>query len=357
MEQTSAFSDPDILPDILSPENLSSSSFIHSSGGFDDFFASLLPFPPLEASDYEIPPRPHKYSTSGDNDLLDSNDAGTFHIPDDAFSVDENGFLNFSDSPNFHISDDAFSMADKALSELPTLSKPRSPPESRSSTTSDGHSLKSFQGFQGFGESDLPCSCLIRALGLLKQLFPNTSTACTCLKKQGFDNITSQLPNIQSIVAENKETIEAISTMLQCPCSKDGYLLAIMSIIVFKVLGWYAAAARKTPVTDESPSPIKSPSSHSEQVLQCPTVVGSYYIDGEDQGRMAAQLVLSELHRVQRLVNLLSKRLKGADEEDKLSNGEITSPFPATMLNQLETDLRKRLRGLSLEIVDTLRQG
>jgi hypothetical protein len=169
------------------------------------------------------------------------------------------------------------------------------------------------------------------------------------------------------VIAENEQTIEAISSMLQCPCSQDGYLLTIMSLIVFKALGWYAAAARETPealVTDDGQSSSKSPpghhghpSCHSEQVLQFPVVVGSYHIDGEDQGRMAAQLVLSELYRVQRLVNQLSKRLKAADGQDIGCDGDNTSPFSATMLNQLEADLRKRLRALSLEIVEMLRRG
>ena len=46
-----------------------------------------------------------------------------------------------------------------------------------------------------------------------------------------------------------------------------------------------------------------------------------------------------------------------ADGKDTPSDGESTSPFSAIMLDQLEADLRKRLRALSLEIVDMLRRG
>ena len=151
-----------------------------------------------------------------------------------------------------------------------------------------------------------------------------------------------------------------------------------MSLIVFKVLGWYAAAARETPMgADGNASPNqplpgrrRQNSYNCEEVLQYPTVVGSYCIGGDDQGRMAAQLVLSELHRVQRLVNQLSMRLKSqgmrngagspsssSDSQDSVSDGESALPFSATMLDQLEVDLRKRLRTLSLEIVEMLRRG
>lgn len=166
--------------------------------------------------------------------------------------------------------------------------------------------------------------------------------------------------------------------MLQCPCLQDGYLLAIISIIVFKVVDWYAAAARETPVTDDGQRPSKPYPDRqrdtlctSEQVLQIPTVVGSDYVDGEDQSRMAAQLILGELHRVQRLVNVLSQRLKShgtrheavsttnnaAGGQDTPLSGESTRDLSATMMDQFEADLRKRLRVLSLEIVNTLRRG
>lgn len=108
--------------------------------------------------------------------------------------------------------------------------------------------------------------------------------------------------------------------------------------------------------------------SYSEQVLQDAAVVGSYCLDGEDSARMAAQLVLSELHRVQRLVNQLSAKLKiqvarNSGVEAKGSNAsfdspdsELTLPFSTEMLSRLEIDLRRRLKALSLEIVEGLKR-
>lgn len=251
------------------------------------------------------------------------------------------------------VPDDAFLAMDEMVSKPSNLSKPLLLLSNRNSTSSDDQSI---QGFH----LDSSCCCLLHALGLMKQLFPNASTACMRSKKQEFEN--SLLPTMQSVIAENEEIIEAIGNMLQCPCSQDTYLLAIMSLIIFKVLDWYAAAARETPMVDDSQSQGKSHhrgslSHHSEQVLQFPTIVGSYCIDGENQGRIAAQLVLSELHRVKRLVNLLSSRLKNIISEQTLDEEGITSPFSATMLLQLEADLCKRLRALSLEIVSMLRRG
>ena len=336
----------DIFPNLLSPVDPSlSSALTNLSTDFDDLFASPISVPVPETSDSDMLGQSQLYSSSKSG--FDSNGAAALLISDDMFSVFE-----------------------EAVSEPPNLSKPRSPPNSRASPTSDA------QSYQGFPASDSPCCCLIRALGLLKQLFPNTSTACTSSNKQGYENTTRQLPTIQTVIVENEQTIQAINNMLQCPCSQDGYLLAIMSLIIFKVLDWYAAAARETPVVDEGgQSPTKSHhsqhfSDRSEHVLQYPTVVGSFCLDDEYSGRMAAQLVLSELHRVQRLMNQLSQKLKAhgttngavgmpnsaVDGQISLWDGEITSTFSAKTLDQLEADLRKHLRTLSLEIVGMLRR-
>ncbi|KAL8718838.1 MAG: hypothetical protein Q9225_004083 [Loekoesia sp. 1 TL-2023] len=322
---------PEIWPSLLSPENTASTSPIS--------------FPEPDFSDLDILTQP----------FIDTEDA-------------DKGSLDFNGSAALFNFEDGFSIIDETASSFPILSKPLSLPTKRDSTSSDAQSFQDVL-------SDSPCCCLVRALGLFKQLFPNASTTCSRLKEQGYENATSQTPTIQSVVVENEQTIEAISKMLQCSCSQDGYLLAITSLIVFKVLGWYAAAAHETRVTNEGQDPSESHASfrrdssvNPEQVLHCPTVVGGYRIDGEDQGRMAAQLVLSELHRVQRLVNLLSQRLKGHGVRsgavglskkaiDGQSDGQRTPPFSATMLDHLEADLRKRLRALTMEIVDMLRRG
>ncbi|KAK0644833.1 Monodictyphenone cluster transcription factor [Lasiodiplodia hormozganensis] len=154
--------------------------------------------------------------------------------------------------------------------------------------------------------------------------------------------------------------------MLECTCSEDGYLLSIMSLIVLKVLGWYAAAARREARSDESRSLQKH---HMEGLLQGPgaVVVGGSSDGEDDHRRIAAQTVLSELHRVQRLINALSQRLKGLRQRnggraqqqhaDAGTDGHGGAfAFPTTMLDQFEVDLRKRLRDLSTGIVDMLRQ-
>ncbi|KUJ13610.1 uncharacterized protein LY89DRAFT_754499 [Mollisia scopiformis] len=345
--QTTTSNSSDNFSTLFSPVDSFLSSVLTSlSTGFDDFSNTSV-FP--ESSDFDMLNQSNFYLGDGNN----SSKSGT----------DSVGFLNAQVN---------YSIFDEPVSELSNLSQPQSPPSSHGSSTSD------LQGNHTVHTSaDSPCFCLIRGLGLMKQLSPIAPAAQTISTGEGNQTTTSQTPTVQTVIAENEQIVEAVGNMLQCQCAQDGYLLTIMALIVFKVLGWYAAAARGTSASeDDNRSPTKpphsrKPSCHAEQVLQDPTVVGDYCLDGEDLGRMAAQLVLNELHRVQRVVNQLSDKLKayggevrGMDtvksgtegRQNFLSDSETNSPFSVLMLDQLETDIRKRLTALSLNIIDMLRR-
>jgi hypothetical protein len=173
-------------------------------------------------------------------------------------------------------------------------------------------------------------SCLLRALELLKQHSPSS-----CQEKG------SNIPTLTAVIAQNGATIEAVGAMLECSCSKDGYQLVVMSLIVFKVLAWYAAAARQ-----ES----NNHTSHQSKPLD---KSGSNRGD-EDAMRTAAQLVLIESHRVRRLIEQASTKLKAKAEAEE-SDNEDALPFSSAMYGQLDSALMTQLRSLSLDMIDRLK--
>ncbi|KAJ5383051.1 Aflatoxin biosynthesis regulatory protein [Penicillium concentricum] len=206
---------------------------------------------------------------------------------------------------------------EEEYSSLPIDSLPTTHPNSRDSTngktTPDNSS----------------CSCLVKALDLFRQLLPPDSATCTQTHSPSRD----QGLTTESIVATNARTVDAITHMLHCLCAHDGFLLVMVFMAAFKVMNWYAAAARGL----------------SSDPQRDVAFAGSLT---EDPCRLTAQSVLSELHRVQKLVNALSAKLKRYQPEESTGDG----PFSSTVLHQLELDLRQRLRALSLEIVDILRR-
>jgi hypothetical protein len=158
----------------------------------------------------------------------------------------------------------------------------------------------------------------------------------------------------RAILAKNKQSIETINQMLACgPCTGDSFLLAVSSMVVLKVLERYAAVARgQQPQRDDRPQPLE---------------------------RRSAQTVLRELHRVQRVVNQLSPKLKapgdgggglglGVDLDFWGQTGSqmrmagtrrnsTPTSFSMDTLDRLEKDVRKSLSSLSSGIIEVLRQA
>ncbi|KAL9066488.1 MAG: hypothetical protein Q9161_007551 [Pseudevernia consocians] len=309
----------DMLQDFFGPMNQTLSPTSTDMGtDLDDFFSSPISFP---------------------TEMSDVNIFGTAEFSSESLS-------------------DAFPEFEDVVSELFAQSIPSSTPKNLTSPDKEVHN------YQEVHAAESPCSCLVQALVFMRQLFPSSSNACMTSLAHGLIQATA-IPTIQAVIARNETTIEAVSSMLKCSCSQDGYLLAVMSLIIFKMLGWYAAVARKTSGL-EGPQACRSRQSTPEQVLQNPTVVGRYCLDGADSPRMAAQLVLSELHRVQRLVDQLSSKLKmqaskkgrgEAETPESLDlENEMTLPLSAVMYDQLDVDLKKRLKALSWEMIDRLRR-
>ncbi|KFY04764.1 hypothetical protein O988_00529 [Pseudogymnoascus sp. VKM F-3808] len=252
-----------------------------------------------------------------------------------------------------------------------------------SSHLSKAHSLST--GRTSMAEiTDTQCGCLAQALDLLKKL----SSASSSSRVTFFSPDGGEAPRItdpgstQTVILENKQSMEAISHKLACcSCADDRFLLTILSMIILKVLERYAAVIQTQPhkagknegeVEVAARIPISVISSGDDWMWAPSHAYNELHADC-GSGRVAAQLVLSELHRVQRLVNQLSPKLKGPKERENQnmapnlrywgraratadSDRMAVTPILASTLDQMERDVRKSLSTLSAEIINGLRQ-
>lgn len=379
-EQHSLHPSQDLWSSVLSPP---------ASTGSDNGFSSLMPmgndfnqmFSPglLSTPDCEVPPG----QQSSSNDCMPVDNLGDFLSDRDQFLSNDCSAGLSSSISDFNSILDSSDMEEPPPLHQTTLSV--TPPVSNSNEMSSSeHGLfwnqeLSASGMPGFEavSSKQHSGCLTIALEFLMGLFVTAPTACM---QPGMQSRTSKPPTIESVISKNKETIEAISNMMDCPCTQDDYIVTVLSLIVLKVMAWYSAAASVKSTPDDAMSwsdPFNDhlkrerQSSFGEQVLHQPQTT-----EDNDYSRKAAQLVLSELHRVQRLINLLSKRLevirlRNGDSSNSSSGSKASSvsgssdptslPKRASTLSgstfsQLETDLRKRLRSVSSDTLDILRQ-
>jgi hypothetical protein len=224
--------------------------------------------------------------------------------------------------------------------------------------------------------------CLAICLETMMRLFPNASVDCA---RPGSQEGPRKPSTVESVIADNKQTIDRIQTVLECRCAQDEYMVTLSSLVVFRVMGWYVAVARDRS-SAAAPDGCCDAGLHSqaapfgESVLHMPAVIGGYCLHGHNQSRMAAQLVLSELHRVRRLVTLVAHRLEAlrrrpsspvsledsspsssivldSGDSSLLLSGMGTSPLSSTTLAHLEEDMRKRLRAVSTETIEILRRA
>lgn len=255
------------------------------------------------------------------------------------------------------------------------------------------------------------CGCLEEALALLRILSSSSTGSSLSSGLSSRGTVLGAPPEPgnnrpqDAVLRENQQAIDAITGMLaSCPaCAADTFFLTVVSMVVLKILARYAAAARMPPSAQH---PYAAGALTTAKASSANRLVSSILLRGQDQAqagalaarrgddggreRTAAQLVLGELHRVQRLVNQLSPRLKrnsslGSDV-DLLGrrgggggvvrgpaawrgavdvtwaglgvfSGETESTcFSDNTLDQIERDVRCSLAALSAEIIKRLRQ-
>lgn len=208
--------------------------------------------------------------------------------------------------------------------------------------------------------------CLKTALQLMAQLSCSDYTLCASPASIGSECSWKRHPLSQMIISTNKEIIDTVGTILTSTCSQDGYFLFIISMIVSRVLSAYATSACSSYSESDTRSATASPSSSSRRSTTGSerSIGSSEKAEGMDP--KTVQQVLNELYQVEGLINKLSSRIQQCAKDNrkfgsKPSNSDddatyAASPFSATVLNQVDTELRERLSNLSLELIEGLRQ-
>lgn len=223
------------------------------------------------------------------------------------------------------------------------------------------------------------CGCLAQALELLNSA---STTVSPCLTAhQGPE---ASMASIQTIINENRSSIAIVSNRLACAsCAGDNSLLAILFMIVLRILERYASAALAQPpwargLSSSTPRRSLKVRSNSIPILsdqrkQSVNHLQPSMLEGVNK-HVASQLVLSELFRVQLLIDQLSMRLgTPADGSVRVMDMEFCiwsehqmvgdSPdatmaaFSSNTLVQMERDVRQSLNLLSAEIIDCLQKN
>ena len=209
------------------------------------------------------------------------------------------------------------------------------------------------QGAAPIGTGYQHFDSLETALRLMQQLSCGEDDLSNVNLTTVHDHQATELPQLLIVIDKNKKAMESVRSTLQTTCSHDGYLLVVVCLVVSKVLSTYATAVRISCAheNDRRRTNTSAPSS------------------SDKKEPIAAQRVLDELYQVQASMDQLGAKMQlwakrnGTSANETFLIGNDTSlttlagfPFSATVLNQLYTEVRKRLSTLSLGLIDELKR-
>ncbi|KAJ5553896.1 hypothetical protein N7513_003855 [Penicillium frequentans] len=227
--------------------------------------------------------------------------------------------------------------------------------------------------------TDISCGCVTQSLDLLKTLSstPSSSTSSMSAAGPALSSGRTTMGAAQAVLIENKQHIETVNSLLSCSlCREDSFRLVIVSMIVLKILERYAYTARAqvfgsrvgSVENDTGQRSTNSIISSSKDHMRALSHTYTMPRDDIASDHAPARLVLSELHRVQMLVNLLSPKLRGSKEGDargmehtiwglqvtNKNDKPQSTPFSSNTLAQIESDMRNSLSSLAADIIKRL---
>jgi hypothetical protein len=145
-----------------------------------------------------------------------------------------------------------------------------------------------------------------------------------------FNGAMNGLPTLNSVLSINKAAVDKLYILLGCPCSSNPHFSTTIAFTVIKILSWYQVIAGVTQQDDISPLETQM-----ESFMHTPVSNGDFRPEHEDTLR--TNLVLSELKRVEKLIDKFSERYcKSANPAETGIEGGV--------YNALEQLLRTRVR-------------
>ncbi|KAF2632156.1 hypothetical protein BU25DRAFT_358845 [Macroventuria anomochaeta] len=143
-----------------------------------------------------------------------------------------------------------------------------------------------------------------------------------------FNGTADGLPTLDAVLSANKAAVESLSALLGCPCSANPHFSTTIAFSITKILSWYQAIAG---VAQDIVSPINS---RMEAFTHTPILLGDFKLEVEDEETFRTQIILNELKKVEKLINMFSE-CYGKNSNDGIDSGVYTS---------LESLLRTRVR-------------
>lgn len=203
---------------------------------------------------------------------------------------------------------------------------------------------------------DQPHACISIVTSALEKVYLKDNVPCAMQNpSQSLQQAKPQDQNLSlyEVMEENRQTIDALTPAMECSCIKDELVVTLMPLVVLKILKSYRAAARRSLAGKMPASPVRSRAQSFENIANMSHDFVSQL--DRNQGRVGASHVLSKMHKVQKLVNSLSVRMRASREN--AAADPAAAVLSQETFERLESDMKSQIHTASTEIIDLLNRA
>ena len=171
------------------------------------------------------------------------------------------------------------------------------------------------------------CACSATTFEVLRTLYDRSNS--------------HQIP-FDTMLATNKDALARVAKVLTCTCSADPTLIMTLAASITKMMSWYQSVCRMPSVSSQQ-TPSSSASSALGTTHPTPIIVGVYRLDGEGENFVKMQVVLSELKKLDLLMERLRERFRNTQTEQE-------NTFFGDLISFLRRKLREVVAGLQEDL-------
>ncbi|KAF1944574.1 hypothetical protein EJ02DRAFT_340666 [Clathrospora elynae] len=116
-----------------------------------------------------------------------------------------------------------------------------------------------------------------------------------------FNGTLDGLPTLDAVISTNTAAVDKLYILLGCPCSSNPHFSTTIAFTIVKILSWYQAIAGG----NSEDSQIEA---QREAFTHTHISLGAFTLEAEEEETLRTNLVLSELRKVEKLIDKFSER-------------------------------------------------
>jgi hypothetical protein len=155
-----------------------------------------------------------------------------------------------------------------------------------------------------------------------------------------FNGNSDGLPTLDAVISTNKSAVDKLYILLGCPCSANPHFSTTIAFTIVKILSWYQAIAGANEQSEITPTITQM-----EAFTHTPISLGEFRLEAEDENAFRTNLVLSELRKVEKLIDKFAKRYcKTANQAETGIDGGVYGALEALLRTRVRDTFKVTMR-------------